>query len=177
MAGIAYIGVGSNIDAYENCIKGLRLVVENEGVEFLAVSSLYRTSPVSPIAQDDFLNCALKIRWAHSPRELLALLASVERERARRRDVPLAPRTLDLDILLFDDVLLDTSDLAIPHPRLHERRFALVPCLEIDPALVHPRLGRPLAAFLQAIGDEQRLEVFGSVPEKEILPAGRTSGG
>jgi 2-amino-4-hydroxy-6-hydroxymethyldihydropteridine diphosphokinase len=177
MTGIAYVGIGSNIDAYENCVKGLRRIIENEGVEFLALSSLYRTSPVSPIAQDDFLNCALKIRWARSPRELLALLASVELERARRRDVPLGPRTLDLDILLFDNLLLDAPDLAIPHPGLHERRFAIVPCLEIEPGLVHPRLGRPLASFLPAIGDEQRLEVFGRVPEKEILPGSGTSGG
>ena len=177
MTGIAYIGVGSNIDAYENCIKGIRRVVRAVGVEFLAISSLYRTSPVSPIPQDDFLNCVLKIGWSGSPRELLALLTSVEIERARRRDVPLGPRTLDLDILLFDDVLIDTPELAIPHPRLHERRFVLVPCLEIDPHLVHPRLGRPLASFLEAIGDEQRLEFFGRVPEGEILPGKGTSAG
>jgi 2-amino-4-hydroxy-6-hydroxymethyldihydropteridine diphosphokinase len=177
MTGIAYIGVGSNIDAYENCITGIRRVIEKEGVEFLAVSSIYRTSPVSPIPQDDFLNCALKIRWSGSPLELLAHLTSVEIERARRRDVPLGPRTLDLDILLFDDLLLDAADLTIPHPRLHERRFVLVPCLEIDPHLVHPRLGRPIASFLDAIDDGQRLEIFGCVPEKEILAAGGTSGG
>ncbi len=177
MAGIAYIGVGSNIDAYENCIKGIRRVIEKEGVEFLALSSLYRTSPVSPIPQDDFLNCVLKIKWSGSPRELLAHLTSIEIERARRRDVPLGPRTLDLDILLFDDVLLDATDLTIPHPRLHERRFVLVPCLEIDPNLVHPRLGRSLASFLEAIDDRQRLEFFGRVPEEEILPGSCTSGG
>lgn len=170
MAGIAYIGVGSNIDAYENCIKGVKKVREDERVGFLALSSFYRTSPVSPVEQDDFINSALKITWRDSPPELLAFLASVERERARTRLVPLGPRTLDLDILLFDDLLLDTPGLVIPHPRLHERRFALVPCLEIDPCLIHPRLKRPLASFLEEIGSDQRLERIGRVPENEVAP-------
>ena len=170
MAGIAYIGVGSNIDAHKNCVEGMRRALEHGGIRLLALSSLFRTSPVSPVPQDDFLNCALKVKWAGSPRDLLALLASVEQELARKRDVPLGPRTLDLDILLFDNLLIDTPELVIPHPRLHERRFALVPCLEIDPDLVHPRLGRPLSQFLSEIGDEQRLEAFGRVPEEQILP-------
>ncbi len=168
MAGVAYVGVGSNIDAYENCIRGMRKVVEHEGVRLLALSSLYRTSPVSPVPQDDFLNCALKLQWAGSPGELLALLASVERDLGRRRGVHLGPRTLDLDILIFDDLLLETAELTIPHPRLHERRFVLVPCLEIDPDLVHPRLGRPLSLFLSEIGDDQRLEFFARVPQVQI---------
>jgi len=158
------VGVGSNINAYENCIEGIREVIGKEGVEFLALSSLYRTSPVSPVPQPDFLNCVLKIRWAGSPLELLALLASVEAQQGRRRDVPCGPRTLDLDILLFDDLLLDTPDLTIPHPRLQDRRFVLVPCLEIDPDLVHPRLGRPLASFLESIDEAQRVDLFGKAP-------------
>jgi len=176
MKGIGYVGVGSNIDAYSNCIKGIREVIEKEGVRLLALSSLYRTSPVSPIPQDDFLNGVLKIRWLGTPLQLLALLASVEKEHGRRRDVRFGPRALDLDILLFDDVLIDTPDLTIPHPRLHERRFVLVPCLEIDPGLVHPRLHLPLASFLHTIGDEQRVELFGKVPE-ECLTNNRTSVG
>ena len=174
--GIAYIGVGSNIDAYENCAKGIRRVLEHGDIRLLGLSSLFLTSPVSPVPQDDFLNCALKVQWAGQPRDLLAFLLSVERERARKRDVPLGPRTLDLDILLFDDLIIETPELVIPHPRLHERRFALVPCLEIDPSLVHPRLGRPLSEFLGEINDEQRLEIFGRLPEEEILPAGHYGG-
>jgi 2-amino-4-hydroxy-6-hydroxymethyldihydropteridine diphosphokinase len=169
-AGIAYIGVGSNIDAYENCARGIRRVLEHPDISLLGLSSLYRTSPVSPVPQDDFLNCALKVRWAGQPRGLLALLFSVEQERARKRDVPLGPRTLDLDILLFDDLVIETPELVIPHPRLHERRFALVPCLEIDPDLVHPLFSLPLSRFLGEINDDQRLEVFGRLPEEEILP-------
>ena len=174
--GTAYIGVGSNIDAHENCAKGIRRLLRHVDIRLLGLSSLFRTSPVSPVPQDDFLNCALKVRWAGSPRDLLTLLLSVEQERARKRDVPLGPRTLDLDILLFDDIILETQELVIPHPRLHERRFALIPCLEIDPNLVHPRLGLPLSGFLDEINDEQRLEVVGRLREEEILPGGRDGG-
>jgi 2-amino-4-hydroxy-6-hydroxymethyldihydropteridine diphosphokinase len=170
MTGIAYVGIGSNIDAYENCTKGIKRVVRDERVSFLAASSFYRTSPVSPVPQDDFINAALKIAWQGSPRELLSFLASVEQERARVRDIPLGPRTLDLDILLFDDLVLDTPDLTIPHPRLHERRFVLIPCLEIDPSLVHPRLKKPLSSYLKDIGDDQRLELVGTVPRDDVMP-------
>jgi 2-amino-4-hydroxy-6-hydroxymethyldihydropteridine diphosphokinase len=176
MSGVAYIGVGSNIQAYENCLRGIGLVIEDEGVEFLALSSLYRTSPVSPIAQDDFINCALKIRWRASPFDLLSLLHGVERQMARVRGVPLGPRTLDLDILLFDDLLLDTPELTIPHPRLHERKFALIPCLEIDPDLIHPRLGRSLSQFLDDLGDDQAIELVGKPPIDEISNLRRSAG-
>jgi len=174
-AGIAYIGVGSNIDPYANCAKGLRRLLQHPHIRLLGLSSLFRTSPVSPVPQDDFLNCALKVQWEGSPLDLLALLLSVEKEQGRKRDIPLGPRTLDLDILLFDDLILETPELVIPHPRLHERRFALVPCLEIDPDLVHPLFGGPLSQFLEEIGDGQRLEVFGRLQEEEIL-RGRQNG-
>ncbi|MGD0231773.1 MAG: 2-amino-4-hydroxy-6-hydroxymethyldihydropteridine diphosphokinase [Syntrophorhabdales bacterium] len=161
MTGVAYIGVGSNIgDAFENCVQGIRKVIHDERAAFIALSSFYRTSPVSPIAQDDFLNCALKITWGAGPPELLSFLHEVEGALGRTRDVKFGPRTLDLDILLFDDLVLDTPALTIPHPRLHERRFVLVPCLEIEPRLVHPRLKRPLAEYLDQIGPEQKIEFF-----------------
>ncbi|HUJ69463.1 MAG TPA: 2-amino-4-hydroxy-6-hydroxymethyldihydropteridine diphosphokinase [Syntrophorhabdales bacterium] len=174
-AGIAYIGVGSNIDPYENCAKAVRRLRQHPHICLLGLSSLFRTSPVSPVPQDDFLNCALKVQWEGSPLDLLALLLCVEKEQGRKRDIPLGPRTLDLDILLFDDLILETPELVIPHPRLHERRFALVPCLEIDPDLVHPLFGVPLSQFLEEIGDGQRLEVFGRLQEEEIL-RGRQNG-
>jgi len=173
-AGVAYIGVGSNIDPYEHCAKGIRRVLEHPDIRLLGLSSLFRTSPVSPVPQDDFLNCAVKVQWKGSPHDLLALLLSVEKEQGRKRGVPLGPRTLDLDILLFDDLILETQDLIIPHPRLHERRFALVPCLEIDPDLVHPLFRRPLSEFLETIADEQRVEVFGRLRDEEILPRADT---
>lgn len=134
-----------------------------------SLSSLYRTSPVSPIGQDDFLNCACKITWKGEAAELLEFLESVERQMGRKREIPLGPRTLDLDILLFDDLILDSERLTIPHPRLHERKFVLVPCLEIDADLVHLVLNRSFSDLLASIGDDQRIEVFKTVTIDEIV--------
>ncbi len=169
MAGVAYIGIGSNVgDAFDNCLQGVMAVISDERATFVALSSLYRTSPVSPIAQADFLNGALKIVWRGTPRKLLSFLRAVEAGLGRTRVVRFGPRTLDLDILLFDDVVLDTTGLTIPHPRLHERKFAIVPCLEIDPNLIHPRFGRPLAEYLHQIGDEQKIDLFGRIAPDRI---------
>ena len=165
---VAFIGVGSNIDPYRNCLEGIARVTEDERVDLLAVSSLYRTSPVSPIPQDHFLNCVFKIGWQREPAELLSLLESVEQTLGRKRDVSLGPRTLDLDILLFDDLVLETPRLTIPHPRLHERKFVLIPCLEIDRDLIHPVMKLPLAQFLTAIGDEQKITLFKTILKEEV---------
>jgi 2-amino-4-hydroxy-6-hydroxymethyldihydropteridine diphosphokinase len=78
----------------------------------------------------------------------------------RVRDMPQGPRTIDLDILLIDDLVLETAELTVPHPRLHERKFTLVPILEIEPSTVHPRLGRPLKDLLEEIGPEQSIKIF-----------------
>jgi 2-amino-4-hydroxy-6-hydroxymethyldihydropteridine diphosphokinase len=168
MAGVAFIGAGSNIDPLENLLAGLKRIIENERVALVALSSFYRTSPVSDMAQDDYLNCALKIAWRGTPRELLAFLQAVEAAHGRTRTVKLGPRTLDLDILLFGDTVMNEPGLTIPHPGLHERRFAIVPCLEMEPGLIHPRLGRPLSEWLDRIGPEQKIGLFRKVSPGEI---------
>lgn len=169
VARVAYIGIGSNIgDTYRNCVDSIRHILSDERVDFLALSSLFCTSPVSPIAQQNFLNGALKISWSASPSELLPFLLSVETKMGRQRNLPLGPRIIDLDILLFDDLLVDTQELTVPHPRLHERKFMLLPCIEIDPTLVHPRLGQPLVKLFARIGDEQKIEFFKKIPKNEI---------
>jgi 2-amino-4-hydroxy-6-hydroxymethyldihydropteridine diphosphokinase len=157
--GTAFIGVGSNIDAYRNCTEVLRRLASDNRLKILAVSSLYRTSPVSPISQDDFLNYIIKIHWIGTAYELLAHMNLIEQAMGRSRDIPLGPRTIDLDILLFGDIVQDTPDLVIPHPRLHERKFTLMPCCEIDPYLVHPVMNKPLYQFLDNLGEEQKIEV------------------
>jgi dihydroneopterin aldolase/2-amino-4-hydroxy-6-hydroxymethyldihydropteridine diphosphokinase len=155
-----FIGIGSNIgDRFSNCKSGIDQIVSDHRTEFSAVSSFYSTSPVSPVPQEDFLNCALRIRWHGSPQELLALLNHIETAMGRIRDVPQGPRVIDLDILLIDDLMIETAELTVPHPRLHERKFTLVPILEIEPFAVHPRLGRPLKEFLDKIGEEQMIQL------------------
>ena len=161
MAHNVFIGIGSNIgDRYGNCKSSIDRILSDHRAEFAALSSFYSTSPVSSVPQKDFLNCVLLLRWHGSPLELLALLHHIEDAMGRVREVPQGPRIIDLDILLIDDLVLENTELTIPHPRLHERKFTLVPILELDPSAVHPRLGRPLKEFLNEIGEEQTIEKF-----------------
>jgi 2-amino-4-hydroxy-6-hydroxymethyldihydropteridine diphosphokinase len=155
-----FIGVGSNMgDSQGNCVAAMRNICSGDGVTFLGLSSLYRTSPVSEHEQDDFINCALSIIWTSSPEGLLAFLGRIEMSMGRKRDVKWGPRLIDLDILLFGDLIQDSLLLTIPHPELHRRKFALIPCLEIDPYIVHPRFGRPLKEFVGAISEDQQIRL------------------
>jgi len=155
-----FIGIGSNIgERYSNCRSSINQILSDCRADFSALSSFYTTSPVSPVQQEEFLNCVLRIRWHGSPLELLAMLNQIEAAMGRVRDVPQGPRVIDLDLLLIDDLIIETSELTVPHPRLHERKFTLVPILEIEPAAVHPRLRRPLKEFLDEIGKEQKIEI------------------
>jgi len=175
VAHTAFIGIGSNLgDPYRNCTSSVDHIVKDSRAEFVALSSIYVTSPVSPVAQGDLKNCVLRVGWHGSPYELLALLVEVETRMGRVRDVPLGPRIIDLDILLFDDLVLDDPHLTIPHPRLHERKFTLVPILEIDPAILHPRLKRLLSEFLDGLEEEQKVRLYEPEASHEIPDPSRT---
>jgi 2-amino-4-hydroxy-6-hydroxymethyldihydropteridine diphosphokinase len=121
-------------------------------VEVAAVSSIRETDPVDLVDQPPFLNAAAALDTELGPRALLDLLLTVERELGRTRDGPrFGPRTIDLDLLLYGDDVIDEPGLSVPHPRLHERRFALEPLAELDPDLVVPGHGsvQALLAGLQ----------------------------
>lgn len=138
-------------------------LTEDQRVRLISRSSLYATSPVSTIEQNDFINCAVCIMWAGSPFDLLKLLNTIEETMERKREVKNSPRTIDLDILLFGDLMLNTPSLKIPHPELHKRKFAIIPCIEIEPGIIHPVYGRQLNEFLVHIGDEQKIEKLESL--------------
>jgi len=154
-----FIGIGSNLgNGPANCIESIQKIVSDERVTFGAVSSLYVTSPVSSVQQENYYNCALCINWNESPFKLLEFLNHIENSIGRKRDTPHGPRIIDLDILLFGTIILNHPILTIPHPALHKRRFAIVPCLEIDPAIVHPLFRKPLEEFLKNIDSSQKVE-------------------
>lgn len=130
--------------------------------QVIAVSSYYETAPVGFADQPAFLNAAALLETSLQPRALLDRLLAVERDfgRDRSHGIPNGPRTLDLDILLCDDLVLDTPDLQIPHPRMHQRKFVLTPLAQIAPHLVHPVLRKTVGQLLKDIqndiGDQHR---------------------
>lgn len=139
-----YVGLGSNIgDKAGNLRAALKRLAGAGGseVSLLTVSSLYRTEPVGYLDQDWFLNAAALVETELSPHELLHRMIAIERELGRVRTVSNGPRTIDLDILLWEDRIVNEDDLVIPHPRLQDRLFVLEPLSEIAPGLRHPVLG------------------------------------
>lgn len=147
----AYIGLGSNLGDREQFLRGaLERVRAAEGVQGLRASSFYETQPVGgPAGQGKFLNAAAIVETTLSPHDFLHLLQRVELELGRERKEHWGPRTIDLDLLLYDDLVLETPELSIPHPRMHERRFVLEPLSEIAPDLLHPVTGKRISSFLQ----------------------------
>jgi 2-amino-4-hydroxy-6-hydroxymethyldihydropteridine diphosphokinase len=139
----AYAGLGANLGEREVTLRAaLAALGATEGVEVVAVSAFRETDPVGYLDQPRFLNGAAALETTLSPRELLDALLAVERSLGRTREGPrFGPRTIDLDLLLYGDEALDEPGLTIPHPRLHERAFALEPLAELDPDLVVPGHG------------------------------------
>jgi 2-amino-4-hydroxy-6-hydroxymethyldihydropteridine diphosphokinase len=116
---------------------------------------MYRTEPVDYADQAWFLNCVIKIETGLTPGALLGRIQSVQRAAGRpEASVRFGPRLLDLDILLYDQLVLERPGLSIPHPRMHRRRFVLIPLCDIDPGIVHPRLGMDASSLLAALDEE-----------------------
>ena len=136
----AFIGLGSNLGDREAALRG---ALELLGEDVVAVSSFRETEPVGYLDQPAFLNAAAALETGLEPRALLERLLGVERELGRTREGPrYGPRTIDLDLLVYDDRVIDEPGLVVPHPRLAERRFVLEPLAELDPNLVVPGHGR-----------------------------------
>jgi 2-amino-4-hydroxy-6-hydroxymethyldihydropteridine diphosphokinase len=153
----AVIGLGANLgDPAGQLRAATEALARLPDTRVVKVSSLYRTAPVGHAAQPDFLNAAVAIDTALEPRALLAGLLAIEAAAGRERTYKDAPRTLDLDVLLYGDRTIDEPGLAVPHPRLHERAFALAPLVEIEPDAAVPGHGR--AADLLAALPDQRVE-------------------
>ena len=139
----AYIGLGANLGEREAALlAAVAALAAADGVEVVAVSTFRETDPVGYLDQPRFLNGAAAVDTTLSPRELLDALLAVEHSLGRTREGPrFGPRTIDLDLLLYGDESLDEPGLTVPHPRLHERAFALDPLAELDPGLVVPGHG------------------------------------
>jgi 2-amino-4-hydroxy-6-hydroxymethyldihydropteridine diphosphokinase len=138
----AFVGIGSNLgDREDNLRRAVELLSAEDGIAVTGVSEIRETEPVGPVEQGPFLNGAVRIETDLGPRELLARLLAVEQRLGRVREERWGPRTIDLDLLLYGDEVIDEDGLTVPHPRLRERRFVLEPLADLAPKLVVPGLG------------------------------------
>ena len=153
---IAFIGIGSNLgNRIENCIRAVEEI--SNFARITVISSIYETEPVDKKDQPDFTNCAIEIETSLSPFDLLTFLRSVENVIGRERIEKWGPRIIDLDIIFYDNLLIETDELIIPHPRAHLRRFVLEPLSEIAPDFIHPNLKISVSELLNNLRDMKRV--------------------
>jgi len=144
---IVYLSLGSNIgDKAENLRKAVKTL--NQHINVIKISSLYKTEPIGDKNQDDFYNIAVKGDTILTPENLLNTLSRIEKQMHRRRNEKWGPRIIDIDILLFNDLIIKKKELIIPHPYMHKRYFVLIPLKEIEPALMHPEFKKPCSEFI-----------------------------
>ncbi|MCH7605155.1 2-amino-4-hydroxy-6-hydroxymethyldihydropteridine diphosphokinase [Patescibacteria group bacterium] len=156
---IAYLALGSNIGDREKYLK--RAVEEiTEENEILAHSSLYETEPVGYENQGWFLNAVIKIQTSLSAEQLLQSLLAIEKRLERTRTVENGPRTIDIDVLFYDSEIIQEDGLEIPHPRLQDRSFVLIPLVEVAPRLMHPRLQKTVGSILRELQDQKGVHLY-----------------
>jgi 2-amino-4-hydroxy-6-hydroxymethyldihydropteridine diphosphokinase len=155
----AFIALGSNLGDPESKVRlGFAALAELPQVQLVAASSLYRSAPVGHADQPDFVNAVVQLSTGLAPQALLAALLAVEQCFGRERTFRNAPRTLDLDLLLYDAQTIAEPGLVLPHPRMHERAFVLAPLVEIAPACVIPGKG-PAAVWLARCRDQSVMRI------------------
>ncbi|SFA51283.1 2-amino-4-hydroxy-6-hydroxymethyldihydropteridinediphosphokinase [Anoxybacillus pushchinoensis] len=155
MEHISYIALGSNIgDRFAYLLQAVKALHDHECISVLATSSVYETDPIGYVDQACFLNMVVKVSTSLSPLALLTATMNIEKMFGRKRKVRWGPRTLDLDILLYNHENIETEQLIIPHPRMFERAFVLIPLFEIDESLIIPSVQRPLRSYIDQLSHQ-----------------------
>ena len=146
-----FIGIGSNEgDRLAMISHAVQRLGSHHGIQVVRMAMIYETEPVGVPDQSDFLNTVMEVETTFSPHELLTIMKSLERHLGRLSSSPRwGPRPIDLDLLLYDDLVIQDPDLTIPHARMHQRRFVLEPLAQLAPEIVHPVLGHTIEALLE----------------------------
>jgi dihydroneopterin aldolase / 2-amino-4-hydroxy-6-hydroxymethyldihydropteridine diphosphokinase len=153
---IAYLGVGSNIgDRMGNIRRAEDHINSSETSRVTGISKIYETEPYGYVKQDNFLNCSFQIATLLDPVSLMRFLLGIEDKLKRERIIHWGPRTIDLDILFYDDRISLLKEVILPHPRLHERKFVLKPLCDIAPDFIHPIIKKSCIWLLESLGDEE----------------------
>jgi 2-amino-4-hydroxy-6-hydroxymethyldihydropteridine diphosphokinase len=153
-----FLGIGSNIQDRLYYLKGAILELQQHKLKIYNYSSIYVTDPVGYAAQDPFLNMVVEVYTNHTPEEMLSIVQDVEQSFGRNREIKWGPRTLDLDILLYNQENIETEDLIVPHPRMHERGFVIVPLCEMDEALIVN--GRKVIDIYHELTDREGVQLW-----------------
>ena len=150
MPNLAYLSLGSNVGDRE---ANMRDAIARLGAagRVVAVSSFYETEPVEFTQQPWFLNCAVALETGKTPQQLMTAILRIEEEMGRQRGQKKGPRSIDIDILIFEDMIMDSNELTIPHPAMHQRRFVLEPLAEIAPELLHPIFKKTISELRDAL--------------------------
>jgi len=160
---IAYVGLGSNIgDKAGNILRALNILSQFDGIKVTKVSSFYETEPIGYEDQDWFINAVAQVETILTPEELLIAFKKVEQIMGRKNTIRWGPREIDLDLLMYDQLCFESPGLVIPHPRLHERAFVLVPLAKIAPDLFHPIQKKTIAVLLAELQSQKTVRQIGS---------------
>jgi 2-amino-4-hydroxy-6-hydroxymethyldihydropteridine diphosphokinase len=164
---LAFIGIGSNLgEPVPNCDLAIRAMTADRRNRVVEVSPFYRTEPVGKKDQGWFVNAVAALETSRSPRELLEFIQTVEHEMGRERKEKWGPRIIDLDILFYNDQVVQGEDLVVPHPRLHERRFVLIPLNDIAPHLRHPLLNKSISELLAELPGGEKVTLLREADQK-----------
>ena len=156
-----FLSLGSNLGKRrENLERAIDKIGESDQIKATKVSPVYETEPVGVEGQEWFLNLALEVQTSLEPFALLERLLSIEDQMGRKREKKWGPRNIDLDILLYDRRIVGSERLTIPHPRMHERRFVLLPLAQIAPRLSHPRLKKSVEELLASCRDRSAVRLY-----------------
>lgn len=161
MLNTAYLALGTNLGVREHYLyTALKELNDTRCIKITDFSSIYETDPVGYTDQDSFLNMVIKVKTDLSPLDLLRILQEIEIKLGRERKIRWGPRTIDLDILLYNQENIDDKQLTIPHPRMHERAFVVIPLMDIDKDLILPNSKRALSQYIDKLPDIEGVHLW-----------------